>query len=782
MPGERHEHGRDGSRWLTVAMAGVACIAVELAVRGLHGPVDMRAFVAGGAVVSVIVLAGGELLRRRWPSVGAASRGRVLWVCGSVVAAVATEVIARALAGDMLLLDAFLLIVLRDVVIALAMLAHHPDARPACVGFATFIVVFASASAHAIWAQGFVIAFAVIGVWWLVGSHWETLEQRLEASSRRSLPRRWMLALPLAVLALLVVMPVSARQIRQADGFMPTSGGQRDSSSAATSGVGDGDALVAGLDNIRSFAPLENAPFMTSHEPSLYDVFDDTYNEPVKKSKTERAISLVNQGQVRQEDHSMATSKRPGREFSTVRKGGAPSRRRIADLNSHAILQVKGRVPVHLKLESFDRYDGIEWQPEETPSWQGGLSLKAIGTHNWLSVEPNTRCDIYGEPETHALRIIRLDTNRIPATTRLAGVHIDHLDRTDLFRWAQPGILQMDRDKLPELLTVHVQSQLIDPWMMTESFPRFRGGPDDCRFVGDDPQSQAVKALVESWVAGIPRGSKQIERVIDRIRSDHVLDPEARAGSECTHSVAEFLLETRRGPDYLFASSAVCALRSLGYAARLVSGFYADPRRYEARSDHTPVMASDVHVWAEVHAGFGHWMPVEPTPGYQLLEPRRGVARHVARAATVAWSLIVGHPFVSGALMLAAAALVWHRRFLVDVVDEGLCRLWAARLGESTPAKAVVATVGFLDRRCGRTGVPRPRHLTPARWLAMLHERIADAAPGAAPPAVVQTFIDAVDAAMYDPTGSEPISMSPVRAAPAVWSWRHLTAVRRLSA
>lgn len=782
MRGERRERGQSESRWVTMAMAGLACIAVELAVRGLHGPVDVRAFGAGVAVVSMVVLAGGELLRRRWPSVGETSRGRVLWVCGSVAAAVATEVGVRAVTGDLLLLDAFLLIVLRDVVIALAMLSHHPDARPACVGFATFIVVFASASAHAIWAQGFVIAFAVIGVWWLVGSHWETLEQRLEASSRRSLPRRWLLALPLAVLAILVVMPVSARQIRQADGFMPTSGGQRDSSSAATSGVGDGDALVAGLDNIRSFAPLENAPFMTSHEPSLYDVFDDTYNEPVKKSKNERAISLVNQGQVRQEDHSMATSKRPGREFSTVRKGGAPSRRRIADLNSHAVLQVKGRVPVHLKLESFDRYDGIEWQPEETPSWQGGLSLKAAGARNWLMVEPNTRCDIYGDPETHSLRIIRLDTNRIPATTRLAGVHIDHLDRTDLFRWAQPGILQMDREKLPELLTVHVQSQFVDPWTVTESFPRFRGGPDDCRFVGDDPQSQAVKALVESWVAGVPRGSKQVERVIERIRNDYVLDSEARASPGCSHSVAEFLLETRRGPDYLFASSAVCALRSLGYAARLVSGFYADPQRYEARSDHTAVMASDVHVWAEVHAGLGHWMPVEPTPGYMLLEPRRGVVRHIARAATVAWAAIVGHPFVTAAVIMMAAVLFWHRRFLIDMADEWLWRLRTARSGTAASATAIMTAVRLLDRRCGRAGLPRPRHLTPARWLSMLHERIAIAVPGAAAPAIVDAFVDAADIAFYAPFIPEQIPMSPVRAAPAVWSWRHLTAARRPSA
>ena len=268
---------------------------------------------------------------------------------------------------------------------------------------ATFLVVFASASAHAVWAQGFVVAFAVIGVWWLVGSHWETLERRLEATSRRSLPRRWLLLLPLAVLGVLLAVPVSARQIRQAGGFMPTSGGQQDSSPSATSGVGDGDALVAGLDNIRSFAPIDDAPFMTSHEPSLYDIFDDTYNEPAKKTKTERAISVANQGNRPKEDHSMATSRRPGREFSTVRKPGNPSRKRIADLDSHAILQVKGRVPAHLKLESFDVYDGIEWLPQEAKRREGDVSLRTVGDRTWMMLAPAVSVDIYGPPETHEI-------------------------------------------------------------------------------------------------------------------------------------------------------------------------------------------------------------------------------------------------------------------------------------------------------------------------------------------------------------------------------------------
>jgi len=782
MPSDGRLHRRAGNRWLTVALAVLACIAVELAVRGLHGPIDQRAFAAGFALIAGIAITVGELLRRSWPAVGATPRSRLGWAAGFGSVAMVIELAVRAVLGDPLLLDGLFLVGLRDVVIAMMVVSHHRAARPVCLGFATFLVVFASASAHAIWAQGFVVAYAVIGVCWLVSTHWETLERRLEASSRRSLPRRWLLVLPMGVLAVLLILPVSARQMRRADGFMPASGGQRDASAAATAGVGDGDALVAGLDEIRSFAPIENAPFMTSHEPSLYDMFDDTYNEPVRKTKTERAISLTNQERVRPEDHSAATSQRPGREFSTVRRAGEPSRRRLADLHSHAILQVKGRVPAHLKLESFDRYDGVAWQPEEMSQWPGELSLRTVGDRTWATVAPGVDLEIDGPPEVHALRIIRFDTNRIPAPERLTAVHVDHLDRTDLFLWAQPGILRMDRAKLPDLLTVHVRSQPVDPWRLTGSVPRFQGGPETCRACGNDRESRAVKALAESWVAALPRGWRQIERVVQRIREDCTLDPAARVSPDCTHSAAEFLFETRRGPDYLFATATVCALRSLGYPARLVSGFYADPKRYDIRSDHTAVMADDVHVWAEVYTGCGRWMPLEPTPGYTLLAPRHTLMARLAHGCGLAVAAIGRHPRAVLAVLGMIMAAAWQRRLVADVGDEALWRIRSAWRGDTDAPAAVVSAVRLLDRRCRRAGLPRPRHLTPARWLGIVHERIAAAAPAAAEPALARAFVRAADLALYGQASPDPPTLSSVKAAPAVWSWRHLVAARRPSA
>jgi transglutaminase-like putative cysteine protease len=781
MPAERLQIGDSGTRWLTIALAGLACVAVEVAVRGMHGPVNVQRLALATALIGGGVIAVGELLRRRWPTLAATPRARTNWVCGFVVVAVSCEAVVRVLVGDGLLLDTILLIVQRDLVVALAVLSHHVEARRACVGFATFLVVFASASAHAAWAQGLVIGFAAIGACWLVASHWESIDRSVEASSRRTLPRRWLLAPPLALLGVLLLVPVSTRRIRQAEGFMPTSGGQDRSAAAATSGVGDGDALVAGLDNIRSFAPLDGAPFMTSHECSLYDIFDDTYNEPVKSKKTERTIALANQNAIRNDDHSIATSRRPSREFSTVRQSGRPASRRIADLDSKAILQVKGRVPLHLKLETFDRYDGIDWLPEELPSWQPDLSLKAIGSKDWLRVPDGVHCDMYGAPEVHALRIIHLDSNRIPSPNRLAAVHIDHVNRADFFRWAQPGILRVDRETLPDLTTVNVQSQPVEPWRLTTLSSAFSGGPEACREFGADSQAAAIRALAESWVAGLPRGWRQIERVVERIRETCTLDPDARVSADCSHSVAEFLLETRRGPDYLFASAAVVALRSLGYGTRLASGFYAHPARHDARADHTAVLPGDVHFWAEAYVMPGHWVTLEPTPGYAVLEPRRGVGARLARAVVSAMNAMVHQPLAMAVLALTVLLVAWNRGRLIDHIDEAVWRLRTMRCRGTASRDMVLGAVALLDRRCRRAGLPRPRHVTPSRWLEILHARMP-AASESRPGDQARAFVGLADWALYGPQQPAPVVASSVTSAPAVWSWRHLSDARRLSA
>jgi hypothetical protein len=155
---------------------------------------------------------------------------------------------------------------------------------------------------------------------------------------------------------------------------------------------------------------------------------------------------------------------------------------------------------------------------------------------------------------------------------------------------------------------------------------------------------------------------------------------------------------------------------------------------------------------------------------------------HLARGCGLTVAAIIGHPLASLAVVVFLMTAVWHRRLLADIVDEAIWRLRSTARGDAGSPAAVVAAVRLLDRRCSRAGLPRPRHLTPSRWLGIVHERITAAAPAAAEPTVARAFVRMADIALYAPAAPDHCFLSSVQAAPAVWSWRHLIAARRLLA
>ena len=153
-------------------------------------------------------------------------------------------------------------------------------------------------------------------------------------------------------------------------------------------------------------------------------------------------------------------------------------------------------------------------------------------------------------------------------------------------------------------------------------------------------------------------------------------------------------------------------MRLRGYPTRLVTGFYADARRYDRRAGQTAVVKEDTHVWLEVALGQESWIPVEPTPGY---EPPRMVltwseSAWMFGARVLAWA--AAHwPFVSALFGLAVYA-VWKRRPVVDALAWLVWR--AALLGG--PRRAVLATMRLLECRAWLAGCSRPHHRTVSAW------------------------------------------------------------------
>ncbi len=125
--------------------------------------------------------------------------------------------------------------------------------------------------------------------------------------------------------------------------------------------------------------------------------------------------------------------------------------------------------------------------------------------------------------------------------------------------------------------------------------------------------------MIESYWRRPPQGLtdwQRIEGIVGYLRREFHHDSNAKAPDDCD-DVVEYFLDRNGGPDYLFATTAVALIRSMGIPCRLVSGFYASPSNYDFKSGQTEVLPEDLHTWAEVYC-HGVWIPIEPTPGYPV--------------------------------------------------------------------------------------------------------------------------------------------------------------------
>ena len=644
----------------------------------------------------------------------------------------------------------------------LAAFSFMPRLSGTSVLLSSFLLLFATIMTTSPLALVLACIYGVLGLWWLMGAYWERIEGAFVASSvERSTPVRvstiGTTGLVLLLLAgFLGATSTSAVALR---GFMPTSGGNRWHDLHARSGVGDGDAMVAAKENAVSFGPVESELFLDSDMPSLYDMLDDTYGEPTKRQKEQqKAIGLTSQEREQSEQRT-AKSERSGREFSTVRRRVQRQRTDVADREAPAILYVVGQTPLHLGLETYDFFDGQEWEHRVAWKEPSDLVLNERLGKPWIGLRLRNGSVIGRGDHQHALKIINLQTNRIPAPPNLADIHIDMVDRVDFFDWTEDGMVEMsDREHIPQLTVIHLHSFGLNLFSLRRRDRDFSTsyGQNAARLAPYRERSGGeLERTAAAWVSNVPRGWLQVETVVDRLRRDFTLDPDSPAPGDCPDAVAHFL-EAGRGPDYLFATTAAMMLRSLDYPTRLVSGFYVRPERYDRRAGQTSVLAEDVHVWAEVCVDGRNWVTIEPTPGYQ--PPRESLTWQqwalLAYWRGVAWcgrnSLVL---FLVVAVM---AALFAARRVWLDWIGVVVCSVLGLR---STKAR-LVWTIRLLEWRAWLIGRRRPPQRTIVAWYSPLSRTT----PLELQP-LLRRFFHWTDCLLYSPQAIQAKNYSEIRRA-----------------
>ena len=670
-----------------------------------------------------------------------------------------------------LILDGF-----RNMMLGLSVFAYQASVRKLCVAGSLFLTVFASCLSSDPFLLGLVIVYAVVGIWWLMGSYWDSLQGKLADQAQVQLPKRWLFGLAGFVATVLLVLSFASRDVSVAlSGFMPSSGGTDWSDPYARAGVNDGEMLVAGRDSARTFGPVESEIFMDSTEQSLYDVFNELYGDPPKKNREQQRAIALPANLLREPEQTMATGKSSGSEFSTNRAPAKHRRKALKDIGGDALFHVKGRVPLHLRLQVFDLFDGEDWLSARPAVASSSPTMKVNGGKPWLPLNQNGAMELFASEESHALKIHKLRTPVIPLPLHATGVHIDRVDQPSFFAYEQDSVLRMTRDKLPGQIVIHLRSQAFDESLLKKEKASYHGGDLRTRTLPTIPDADQWKSLAQAWTQGISAGWPQVREVVRRLRefelerrndtfNRHAIGVRAEAqvsgkalaagrmetpaasalplttarfrretineqdsprsgerGYVVGSPVSEFL-EARRGPDYLFATSAAMLLRSLGFSTRVVSGFYPDPANYDVRQKHTAVFKDDLHFWPEVYLGASTWAVIEPTPGYEVLGPPPGwwdiAWSAIKSAAAWAWS----HRVAVGASALLLALLI---RFRIRLLD-GLATLWWSITANNAERRMILNARRLLDRRCAWVGHARPKHTSTARWLNLFGEPKTD--------------------------------------------------------
>ena len=605
----------------------------------------------------------------------------------------------------------------KTLMLATAVFGYRVAYQRLSVIIGVALAIFCAAISSEYRVQWLIAIYGFAVVSWMIASHWDTLRSRLIAGETRRLPLRWLIIGPsIPLLMLLASADGGNRVITAMRGFLPGSGGDGESDAYSRGGVNDGENLVAGTDNIKSFGPIEDAPFAEDDKPSLYDVFNDSFDEPVRKMKDQdRSIALPPQALAEVNDR-IAKSEMAGREFSTLRKSTRSDQKKIKDIESNALLYIAGRVPLHLRMETYDIFDGIDWIAETLNDEPRGLTMETSYGRPWVQIPSASRAlGVFAGQETHAVKVINLRTNVIPASLDLRGLNIDNVDQINMFQWYNDTILKMDRKSLPEFTAIHLQSECMDYSLLTDHDDlTFQAGSDIKRTqLPELKQMAEVRSLAQTWTKGIPHGYRQIEAICQHLRENYSVDRSTHAPEDCGFPIGHFLFESKRGPSYQFATAATLMLRSLGYSVRLVSGFYADPKHFDISKGHTAVHSSDVHFWCEVFVGAGTWVTVEPTPGHELLSPPPGLWTLAFKMMADCAQWLLRHwLFVLTTSIIGVAAYVNHHR----LADLGYTLTWNF-FPERNARGRVVQTMRLLEHRLRFASLARPSGTTFASWL-----------------------------------------------------------------
>ncbi|MCC9655893.1 transglutaminase-like domain-containing protein [Rhodopirellula halodulae] len=599
-------------------------------------------------------------------------------------------------------------------------------------GFLTLFTVSISDNQSAVLIA---IVWMSVCVWHLVANHWERFEQCAVTRVQRNTglrPMTVILAVVLCLVSGLVARDRLGDTTKLAFGIMPTSGGSKWSDPAARSGIGTGDKAIAAKDHAESFGAVESELFLESTESTLFDMFSDTIGEPKRVKKFERRQGLTPEKFLEAHEKT-AKSEKGGGSFTTDRM---PPKKHLhlEDTPENAVLQWTGPTGIRLAMNRYDTFDGVEWT-NELSHQNDNLLHREIEEESWfcdpnlLSLVPNW---LQRQPAVHQVKILKLNSPKIPTSMLTIGVSIKDVNRPDFFGIAEDDTYVMPgRDKVPPLTVINTTSMKLAEDDLLEHLQDIEATTKPL----SNAQTQTQLAeLTRQWTAGVEGPYAKLNSVVDHLRDEFEFDREATA--QTGQPLHEFL-QTRSGGDHLFATTAALMARELGLHSRLATGFYVRPSAFDISAGHTNVLPTDVHVWTEIQMNDGRWFPIEPTPGYRQPAYQPSLWLRSKRFLAAYW------PHLSLISLLACFAYLTRVRW-IDLTLRVLYPIGSLLL----PRHRVGLAMRVVQMRAKLAGCPRTTGMPQRDWLLGLTAQQDQASHAA------KRFCDYADRMTFAPPSS----------------------------
>lgn len=503
-----------------------------------------------------------------------------------------------------------------------------------------------------------------------------------------------------------------------------SSGGNGDLNELATSGIGDGPNEVSASENPESTGFTDSEIYLETDRSSLFDAFNEQYGEPFKKQKFERMQAMGMQD-VRENGERPKENLQAGRTFELTRRQNEKSHSKLKDRVADALIYVQGEPGKRLKVVTYDRFDGESWQKEHD-----------CKDHCSLIVEqkPNGKCwfcihrpvtNVFSGNVEHKIKIANFETSVLPSPNHLWKFVVGGIRQSEMFGWAGLHTIRILDRSFPAGTTVETVSNRISRRALHElHFHSDQGPTPHHKHFATKIQkidSHAIRTLLDEWNLSGERSWMQVETLIQKLRTHATVTSQYEIPTELSENskgaIEDFLFQSRKGPDYLFASAAVVLLRELGYPCRLAGGFYIDPASYSEKKAHYALTSANLHFWVELLLPTNHWVVVDPTPGFES-------ETYVENYADMVWiwfyygrAWLFFHRLKLLTLLFVIISAIFFR---YQIYDQLFC-FYLNYLLPVHPRRKVILTMRHLEWRMATLGVERASGCTIRNfWLKKL--------------------------------------------------------------